>query len=409
MDEQAFIDWLGRGQDFPTPAYVYTESSLVHAAKALRALLPASARVFYSLKANPQPAVVRSLADLGIGAEVASERERQIAGLAAVPANNVLVGGVCKSIDLLRAVVRQGTAAIVVDSTAEWARLSTVLAPAGTRPGILLRINPGVSLGGLDMGGTSQFGMSVPDGLHLAQLIAADGRAELLGLHAYLGSQRLNLEPVLRTVDLVGSVITEFRRRGHAPRVVDIGFGLGVPYLSRDDELPRDELRVLLQERWCAEPWRDVSLWSEAGRTLVARSGYFVARVLETKSLHGQHFAMLDGGLNVHNPGLGVGRVFRSNPRFLFPGHENVAAREWQIVGNLCTSADCIGRKVPGPDLRAGDLVVIPNSGAYCQTTALWGFNSQTPCGELLCRLDGTLQVLVPQHELFTAGAAEPR
>jgi acyl-CoA synthetase (AMP-forming)/AMP-acid ligase II len=108
---------------------------------------------------------------------------------------------------------------------------------------------------------------------------------------------------------------------------------------------------------------------------LVASAGYFVARVTERKRLHGKTFVFLDGGLNVHNPGVGLGRFFRSNPVFLFittAPNDNLESID--IVGNLCTSADCFGQNVEAPRLEQGDLVVIPNAGAYCQTTALWGY-----------------------------------
>jgi len=71
------------------------------------------------------------------------------------------------------------------------------------------------------------------------------------------------------------------------------------------------------------------------------------------------------------------------------------------IVGNLCTSASVIfGQNVEAPRLEEGDLVVIPNAGAYCQTTVLWGFNSQSRFDEAMLMGDGTLKMLPAQHRL---------
>ena len=111
----------------------------------------------------------------------------------------------------------------------------------------------------------------------------------------------------------------------------------------------------------------------------------------------------LDGGLHTHNPGIGVGRFFRSNPRFIFlpkgDGRKNGAVESVEIVGNLCTSADALGHKVSAPSLEEGDLVVIPNAGAYCQTTAMWGFNGQPLFSEAMLDKHGCLKLVEPQYK----------
>jgi diaminopimelate decarboxylase len=110
----------------------------------------------------------------------------------------------------------------------------------------------------------------------------------------------------------------------------------------------------------------------------------------------------LDGGLNTHNPGVGLGRLLRSNPRFLFVTQvESDMRSPVNLVGNLCTSADLIGQDVAAPKLNEGDLVVIPNSGAYTQTTGMWGFNSQRPFTEMLLEAGGVLRTLEPQYALW--------
>ncbi|MEO1087547.1 MAG: hypothetical protein AAFY88_25185, partial [Acidobacteriota bacterium] len=157
------------------------------------------------------------------------------------------------------------------------------------------------------------------------------------------------------------------------------------------------------------EPWADLDIWFEAGRALVARSGYFVSRVTEKKTLHGKTFVFLDGGISVHNPGIGVGRFFRDNPRFCFLSRSpEPAAEKVDVVGNLCTSADHLGTDVSAPVLEEGDVVVVPNSGAYCTTTGMWGFNSQGLFAEAVLEEDGTLAMLEAQyHQLKGRGAED--
>ena len=403
----SFLAWLAReGGSVSTPAYIYEEAELDRSLAALAGLLPEGARVFYSLKANPQRGIVEQLWAREVGGEVASAGEWRACRAAGVPAGDIVVGGVGKSRAYLAEVADAGPAAVVIDSWAEWTRVVDAF-PSGAGVPVLLRINPGVPLGGLDMGGASQFGLEPARGLVVARLAAQSSRVELLGLHAYFGSQRLKAEPVVETVRVVGGIIEDFARNQLRPRTVDVGLGVGVPYLADDEGPDYRVLQAALRDEWRRDAWLDIDVWSEAGRALVGRSGYFVARVTEAKQLHGKTFVFLDGGLGTHNPGVGLGRFFRKNPRFAFVPRAGVSPAPIgvvDLVGNLCTSADCLGRQVPAPDLKEGDFVVIPNAGAYCQTTGLWGFNSQRRFSEALLGADGVLRPWTPQHRvLFSA------
>ena len=402
MTEQEFIEWLrSSGDELATPCYLYDRDRLDASLSQLQALLPEGARVFYSLKANPQPAIVNALHQCGAGAEIASPGERYACRLAGVAPEDILMGGVAKSAQQLQSGTRQQAVAVVIDSLPEWQRLKAIAGPQAEFD-VLLRVNPGIALGGLDMAGNSQFGLAPEQAMEIARDSRAINHVEFLGLHAYFGSQRLKPEPIVATAAAVADLVDDFKAAELSPRVVNIGLGLGIPYLAKDTDVPHALVRERLHEVWRRAAWRDVQLWSEAGRYLVASSGYFVARVIETKLLHGKGFVFLDGGLNAHNPGLGLGRLFRSNPRFIFPKTQNASPQEVDIVGNLCTSSDCIGRQVTAPPLAVGDLVGIPNAGAYCQTTGLWGFNSQPPFNEAML-VDGRLKALDPQHRLLAS------
>jgi diaminopimelate decarboxylase len=224
-------------------------------------------------------------------------------------------------------------------------------------------------------------------------------------LHFYFGSQRLKTEPIVKTVSIVTDVLRQFDSAGARVRLVDLGLGVGVPYIEKDSELDLKRLADELRPLWADPVWSRVEIWSEAGRSLVARGGVFVAAVIERKVLNGRTYVLMDGGLNVHNPGLGLGRFFKSNPRFLFaPRADRGAAEKVEICGSLCTSADRLGGAVEAPRLEPGDLVVVPNSGAYCQTTALWGFNSQRLFHEAMLSTDGRLRWIEPQYRPFVAG-----
>ena len=414
LRDDAVLAWIAeRHADLPTPLYLYSARALAESAESFRALFPAGARGFYSLKSNPQPGLLRRFTELGLGAEVVSPGEWRVA--CDVGVEHPLVGGVSRSEAFFSQVLRETKpTALVVDSHSEFRRLAAAASKAQDHLSapvpVLLRINPGLSFGGLNMAGGTQFGLSPEQAVELAALCTPQGAEQpgltFLGLHVYFGSQRLKREPVLKALDEIEKVIARFPDDAR-PRVIDLGLGLGVPYLGRDAELDLESLGADLREKWRTRPWADLEIWFEAGRALVARSGYFVARVMEKKTLHDKTFVFLDGGISVHNPGIGVGRFFRDNPRFCFLSRSpEPEAETVDVVGNLCTSADHLGSGVSAPALEEGDVVVVPNSGAYCTTTGMWGFNSQGLFAEAILEADGSLSMLEAQyHQLAGRGA----
>ncbi len=392
------LNYLTTQDNLPTPLYLYSELALNKAVAAYRELFPANTKLFYSLKANPQLGLVQHLSSLGLGAEITGQGELDISVLAGN--SHLLAGGVSKSEQFLTTLCHKSLVAIIIESETEWNRLKKV-AHSVERVPILLRINPGKSFGGLNMAGGTQFGLSPEQALLIARAATNFAHVNFLGLHFYFGSQRLTIAPIIQAIDVVEEIIKIFRYAHLDLKVVDLGLGCGVPYLVKDSALDMSALREQLWFRWQSEIWSPIEIWAEAGRALVASAGYFVARVTERKHLHGKTFVFLDGGLNVHNPGVGLGRFFRSNPVFLFiTAALDERVESVDIVGNLCTSADCLGQNVEAPRLEEGDLIVIPNAGAYCQTTALWGFNSQPRFEEAMLMADGTLKMLPAQHRL---------
>ena len=400
FDDDA-VQWIAEHRhELRTPLYLYSERLMRDAVSSYRRLFPTNATLFYSLKANPQPALVQEFFALGAGAEIASEGEWNTCALAGVPPSHILVGGVSKSEDFLSTISQSTAAAVVVDSEAEWRRLQRVL-PSGRPLPVLLRINPGISLAGLNMAGGSQFGLEVSQAAAIAHECAANPRSRFLGLHFYLGSQRLAVPRVLEILEVIERTVIEFRKTGPTVSVIDLGLGIGIPYLVTETPLDVPVLEEELQRRWQHETWRGIDIWVEAGRALIARAGYFVVRVTERKRLHQKTFVFVDGGMSVHNPGIAGGNLLRRNPQFRFIAESPEDEVETvTVVGNLCTSADTLGWDVTAPRLNPGDLVIVPNSGAYCATTGAWGFNSQALFSEALLRQDGTLTLCRPQHEL---------
>lgn len=121
----------------------------------------------------------------------------------------------------------------------------------------------------------------------------------------------------MQAVEVVEATIQTFGAAGVPIHVVDLGLGCGVPYLARDKALDGADLREQLQTRWqiLSGPYRHPVL--QAGRAGGGASGYYLTRVIDKKQLDGETFVFLDGGLNVHNPGVGLGDFCGVIPIFI--------------------------------------------------------------------------------------------
>jgi diaminopimelate decarboxylase len=380
-----------------TPMYLYCERCITRSIGEYKSLFPEDSRLFYSVKANPQVWLLQHCVSQGVGMEVVSRGEWDLARSVTSEPGRVLVGGISKSKAFLQRVREQPPAAVIIESETEYRRLRESW-PARNEIPLLLRVNPGVKMPGISMAGGTQFGLSIEQARRMATEISRARATGRLGLHFYFGTQRLRVSQVMETLGVIEDAIAAVQSAGRRLEIVALGLGLGVPYLEDDVELDTNVLREQLQGYWSKRLWRSFELWTEAGRALVARVGAFVAEVIDRKTLNGKTYIVLNGGLNVHNPGIGVGRLFSGHPRLSFVAERDGEGEETvDIVGNLCTSSDFYAHGVTVPPLSEGDVVIVQNAGAYTLTTGLWGFNSQGIANEAAITNEGDLHFLRPQ------------
>ena len=385
----AVLRWVAaQGDRLPTPCYVYDEAELQRAYDSLSALFP-RAHVLYSMKANPQPALIGCLHRRGASAEIGSEAEYRAARSAGVPPAKIVVGGISRTREFVAAACAEGAGAFVVESPRD-----VDLVPDRSPVPVLVRVRPPL-VEGMRVDPAGWFGLSLAEAVEIVHGLEARG-LRFAGVHFHAGTQKLDARLVVEAVDRLTAALRTLRDLGIRPRIVNFGPGLGVPY--RADDRPLDEPALAPALERLREALDDAALWVEAGRRLVAAAGVYVTRVVNARLIDGKPHFFVDGGINVHNPGIGLGRIMHANPRFAFPGVAPSPTSAVQLAGSLCTSADLLGRDVAAPALREGDLVAVVNSGAYCATSGMWGFNSRPLFAEILLGADGRAITLEPQH-----------
>lgn len=377
---------------YETPFYRYDLDAVAAAHADLRAALPAPSVLYYSLKANPHPAVVATLTGLGCRAEVSSDGEVDAALDAGAAADSVLLTGPGKSVPVLDHALRRGVTRFSVDSPTDLRRVGERARRHGTRAECLLRVNADEAVAGtgLTMTGTaSQFGADASWVLARPDLFLGVDGADVVGLHLYMGSNFLDEDALLRQFEVAVTLAERLAGRLGGLREIDLGGGFGAPFAHHGERPRFPGLRTRLADVLDAglPGWRDGApvIAFESGRYLVADSGALVTRVMDVKRSKDEVFVVLDSGVN-HLGGMsGLRRIPKVVPDVIAP-----AGRDGELtvtlVGPLCTPLDTLGRDVRLPRVRSGDLLVVPNVGAYGLTASLLGFLGHPPPVEVAVR-----------------------
>lgn len=364
-----------------SPLYVYDLDAVDAAWDRLGAALPVGAVVYYSLKANPHPAVVERLRARGARAEVSSTGELRAALAAGFRPQDVLVTGPAKGRGGIEDAVALGCRRFSVESPADLDRASRVAHDHGAELTVLLRVNvdeivspaDGLALGGVP----SPFGMDLSAVLDdLPRLLDRPGLT-VAGAHFFLATNLSDQAAVVGNLAAAVAAAGKLAEAGLAPEVLDLGGGFGAPFARPGPPvgLPtlRGELDALVAAAFPAPAARP-ELWFESGRYLVGAAGTLVSTVVDVKHSKGERFVVLDSG--IHHLG-GMAGLKRLPPFDLgvAAGPAGPPTRA-HVVGPLCTTLDTWARRAELGELAPGDLVTVPNVGAYGLTASLLAFLS---------------------------------
>jgi len=373
-----------------TPFYAYSRQYLSERVDLLRRTLPAQVHLHYAIKANPMPAVVRHIAPLVDGLDVASAREMQVALDAGVAPALISFAGPGKTPDELARAVAAGIV-LNVESELEVERLAAIAQRTGRKPQVAVRVNPDFELktSGMKMGGgPKQFGV---DAERVPALLERIGRLPLafVGFHIFSGSQNLRAEAIVEAQQKSVALGIELARAAPAPvRTLNIGGGFGIPYFPNEQPLDLAPISANLAQLVAdaARQLPQAQLVIELGRYLVGEAGIYVCRVLDRKISRGQVFLVTDGGLHHHLAASGnFGQVLRKNYPVVIGNRVRGQQREVaSVVGPLCTPLDLLGERMDLARAEVGDLVVVLQRGAYGYTASPHGFLSPPAPQELL-------------------------
>ncbi|MER7395920.1 diaminopimelate decarboxylase [Streptomyces sp. NPDC000151] len=358
---------------FGTPLYLLDEHDVRARCRTYAQAFP-DADILYAAKAFLCRAMARWVAEEGLGLDVCSAGELELAVAAGVPPERIVLHGNAKSPHDLEAALRLGVGRIVIDSPSEIARLAAAAGGGRDRLKVMIRVVPGIAAGAHEKIRTGtegqKFGLSVADGSaqHAVARVLAQPSLELAGLHCHLGSQITSAKPYLAAVRRMVGLMARIRdTHGMVPRELDLGGGHGIAYRPGEPALDvpalAGKVRNELIESCAAAGLTVPRLVIEPGRAVAGPAGVALYRVLAVKRTEARTFVAVDGGMS-DNPRPALYGV-RYAPR-LVGRHSPAEPAPVTVVGRHCEAGDVLAAGVPLPgDIRPGDLLAVPAAGAY--------------------------------------------
>ena len=378
-------------EEVGTPVYVYSHATLTrHFHVFDQALAGVPHLICYSVKANSNLAVLRTLFGHGAGADIVSAGELHRVLKAGGAADKVVFSGVGKTEAEMATALEAGILMFNVESREELLQLDRVAGHLGRRAPVSLRVNPDVDAEthpyistGLQK---NKFGIPMVEAEEHYQLAHELEHIEVVGVDCHIGSQLTKTTPFADAIQRVVALVETLRSNGLQLRYFDIGGGLGIPYGKDDEPEPPSPAEYGRAVRDALKPLIDLELTlvCEPGRVIVGNAGVLLTRVLYRKTSPVKHFTIVDAAFNdLLRPAL-YGSFHPMQPVL---EHTDRPIQKTDVVGPICETGDFLARDRDLPALERGELLCVGAAGAYGFTMSS-NYNTRTRAAEVLVKGD---------------------
>jgi diaminopimelate decarboxylase len=369
-------------RDVGTPVYVYSTATMLRQTRLLKSALEplGDPLIAFAVKANPNPAVIATLAAEGLGADVVSGGEYRRARAAGIAADRIVFSGVGKTEAEMALALEGGLCQFNLESVPEAEMLSKVALALGIEAAVALRVNPDVDAGShakISTGSAhNKFGVAIADALAACARIRELPGLRLNGVAVHIGSQLTRLAPLEAAFERLGRLIAALRAEGHGIRTADLGGGLGLAYDPSAPPPPTPADYGAMVAR-ATEGW-GCRLIFEPGRLLVGDCGVLLTSVIRIKPGPAVPFVVVDAAMNdLMRPTLYDAWHAADS---VTPTGEHMVA---DIVGPVCETGDTFARERRIDRVEAGDLMILRTAGAYAATMGST-YNSRPLAPEVL-------------------------
>jgi len=373
-------DTVALAEEYGTPLYVFDEATLRQKCAEFREEFSRrypETSIVYAGKAFINRALALIFKEAGLGLDVVSGGELSIARSVDFPMAKVYLHGNNKSAEELGMALEAKVGHIVIDNTQELEMLAALAGQRGVRPDVLLRLTPGVdphthhhiTTGVVD----SKFGIPLAAADEAVVRAMSAASLNLIGLQFHIGSQIFEVEPYRAAIRIILDLAAEVKRKhGFKLQELDVGGGFAVQYTV---EAPApsvadyaDVIVSTVKEKCREHNLGLPRLVIEPGRSIVGRAGVALYRVGVVKEIPGVRcYISVDGGM-----------ADNIRPAIYGARYEAVVAsrmndsqkRKVTIAGKFCESGDILIKDIDLPGMSAGDILAVPDCGAYCLAMA---------------------------------------
>jgi diaminopimelate decarboxylase len=331
-------------------------------------------RLFYALKANSHPDVLKVLKDTGVGIDVVSGGEIQHAIKNGFTYQRLVYSGVGKTRKELELAIDNEIYQINVESIPELQRIGEISKTLGKKADVVFRINPDISIQSHPYIATglkdNKFGI---DTGQLGEVIEAAKRfsssLSVRGISLHLGSQMLEFGSLKDSLAKLKPLFLKLRVEFPECHRFDFGGGLGIHYEKQDLESESNLLKEYSQTVFSEltalkNEIPGLEVQSEPGRWLVGHCGVLVSQVQYVKKTPHKEFVVLDSGMN---------HLIRPSLYEAYHGIHSLknapdTTKKYDVVGPICESADFFGKDRDLPEVKQDDFIVVRDCGAYAAT-----------------------------------------
>lgn len=400
MDIGTAIEKLSKRYDC---YYLYTESAIKKQMSILTRAFP-NVSFLYSVKCNPNTHILNTVFKEGFGSDAASVQEVVVSAKHNCPGNRIFYSAPGKTDSDIRAAWNKTV--LIADSLSEILRISQIAKEKNTVAEIGVRINPNFTIYEGDSG-SSKFGIDEEQLFdYLSQ--ASDPSVRITGIHIHLQSQILDLDTIARYYLNILS-LADLLQKNYALQLkfINMGSGIGISYGDDDRQINLAELGARMEPHFSSfrSKYPNSTIIIETGRFIAGPCGTYVTKVIDRKVSDGKTYLIAKNTLNGFlKPSIAsmmenyIERKEYSGTEPLFTGIHSYPVETLKtidtlekvtVAGSLCTVADVIAKDVLLPHLEAGDIIMIPNAGAYGSVLSPMQFSLLDPPKEVFLTEDG--------------------
>ena len=370
--------------DFGTPCFVYSESTISNNFNEIKNIFNTDKKkVFYSVKANSNLAILKLLNDLGSGFDIVSMGElERVMRIGANP-KNIVYSGVGKSEEDIKKSIELGIYCINVESFAELERIQKIASEVKMEASVAIRINPNIDPGSHEYISTglesTKFGINLTNMMDAFVFAEKEKYINLMGIDYHIGSQIETLEPFIEAINSVTKILHKLEDMNINLELIDMGGGLGIDY--DDNKVPSmKEFGDAVNKSIKDNDLEKYQIILELGRCIVGNAGYLLTKVEYIKEDSAKNYVIVDAGMdNLIRPAL-----YDAWHNIVSTGTHNEKEILCDIVGPVCECTDFLGKERE-LSVQQDDILVISCCGAYASSMSS-NYNSRPRPAEVIIR-----------------------